>query len=99
VAPYNGGSTITSYTIEVRQSDGLTFSEYLATCDGSGSAIVSGLECTILVSVLRAAPYSLSWGDLIYARVAATNIKGISEYSGASSGVAMLTVPDTPFYL
>lgn len=39
-APYNGGSAISSYTIKIRQSDGVTFSTDLANCDGSAAAII-----------------------------------------------------------
>lgn len=39
--PYNGGSAITAYTIQIRQSDGVTFSEELTSCDGSDSTIIS----------------------------------------------------------
>jgi hypothetical protein len=34
-APFNGGSPITSYTILIRQSDGVSYSTELNFCDGS----------------------------------------------------------------
>jgi len=98
-APYNGGSVITSYIIEIRHFDGAYFSEYKATCDGSQASIVSSLLCKIPLSALRVPPYSLTWGNLIYARVAATNVKGTSVFSEINAGTQMLTKPDAPFNL
>jgi hypothetical protein len=34
-APFNGGSSITAYTIQIRKSDGITFATDLVNCDGS----------------------------------------------------------------
>jgi hypothetical protein len=39
VAPFNGGSPITSYTILIRQSDGVSYSTELTSCDGSSSSV------------------------------------------------------------
>lgn len=35
VAPYNGGSVISSYKIQIRHKDGTTFSVDSTNCDGS----------------------------------------------------------------
>lgn len=43
VAPDNRGATISSYTITLRQSDELTFSEDTIDCDGTNSDIVANL--------------------------------------------------------
>jgi hypothetical protein len=56
VEPYNGGSPITGYTVALRQSDGTTYSPESANCN------VSTTTCTVPISVLLAAPYSLAWG-------------------------------------
>ncbi len=71
VAPADGGSVITGYTVAIRQSDGVTFTAYT----GCTSTAVS---CTISNSVLQAAPYSLANGASIYASVLATNAIGKS---------------------
>lgn len=96
VAPDNGGSAITSYTITIRESDLTTFTEDSVNCDGTNSGIVSALTCTIPVSVLKAAPYSLPWGADVYAKVLATNIYGSSVDSAEGNGAMITTNPDEP---
>ncbi len=39
-APYDGGSTILSYTVVLMRSDGVTFSE-MAECDGKTTAVIA----------------------------------------------------------
>ena len=39
-APTDNGATITSYSLQILQSDGLTYSEDTVNCDGSNSAII-----------------------------------------------------------
>lgn len=51
VAPYNGGSPITKYTITFRQSDGLTFTEDTTNCNGALTATITSMMCTINFSV------------------------------------------------
>ena len=58
-APAENGSPITSYTVTILQSDGLTYTEDTANCDGTDK-IISATQCTIPLSVLTSAPYSLS---------------------------------------
>jgi hypothetical protein len=43
VAPDNGGSPIISYTILIRESDGVTYTTELGDCDGSDPTIVSNV--------------------------------------------------------
>lgn len=74
--PANGGSPITAYQVVIRHNDGTSFTEDTVNCDGTDSSIVSTRKCQIPVSVLRAAPYNLDWGDSIYAKVAAINAVG-----------------------
>ncbi len=59
VAPSDGGSVITGYTVAIRQNDGVTFTAYTG-CTGTA------VSCTIATSVLQAAPYSLAIGDNVY---------------------------------
>lgn len=72
-APYNGGNNLTSYTILVRHSDEVTYSEQLTECDGTDATILEENRCTVLISTLRAEPFNLPWGASIWIKVMATN--------------------------
>jgi hypothetical protein len=65
-APSDGYTAITSYTILIRQSDNVTFTESSA-CNGTLASVITALSCTVPISTLVAAPYSLSWGSSVYA--------------------------------
>ena len=53
-------------------------------------------SCTIPVGVLRAAPFSLDWGDEVYAKVYAFNTYGNSLNSLEGNGAIITTTPDVP---
>jgi len=93
-APYNGGTPITSYTIEIRTSDVTVFSVDSTDCDGNDATILNDSTCTIAVATLRAAPFSLAWGSSIYAKVIATNDLGSSDVSDEGNGAIILNYPD-----
>jgi hypothetical protein len=95
-SPYNGGSPITAYQIQVRESDSTTYSSELTNCDGSQSKIVTEKKCTILYDTLLAAPFSLPWGTSVYVKVTAINIMGSSLASSAGNGAVMVREPDAP---
>jgi hypothetical protein len=61
VAPADGGSVITGYTVAIRQSDG-TFTTYTG-CTGLT------VSCTVPIFVLQAAPYNLAVGSSVSAEV------------------------------
>jgi len=92
-APDNGGSPITGYTVKIRQSDATTFTVHSASCDMSSSTATT---CTVPVSALRAAPYSLEWGTNVHATVAAINAYGSSTVSAAGNGAIITTTPGAP---
>ena len=96
VAPFNGGSPITAYSITIRQSDGLTYSAELASCNGSSAGIISATSCTIPISTIQASPFNLPWGASIYAKNTATNVVGTSDLANAGNGATILTNPDPP---
>ena len=77
-APNNGGSPITGYTVKIRQSDFTTFTVHTASCDMSVSTATT---CTVPVTALRAAPFSLEWGTNVHATVTAINAYGSSTES------------------
>jgi len=92
-APDNGGSPITDYTVKIRQSDATTFSIDIVNCDMSASTATT---CTIPVTALRAAPFSLDWGTNVHATVAAINAYGSSTVSVAGNGAIITTTPGAP---
>jgi len=69
---------ITGYLISILQSDGVTYSEDTADCNGLVSSVVLSLSCSVPISTLKALPYSLPWGTSVQSKVSAINIVGIS---------------------
>ncbi len=94
--PNNGGSAITSYTVWIQQSDGITFSTELTSCNGANASVLAAASCTIPISTLQAAPFNLPWGVSVYAKVLVTNIVNSSDVSNIGNGGIILTNPDTP---
>jgi len=61
-------------------------------CDGV--ALLATRSCTVSMATLRAVPYSLGYGDVVQAIVAAINGQGTSAYSEVNtSGATMETAP------
>jgi hypothetical protein len=50
----------------------------------------------VAISTLITAPYSLDYGEVVYAKFSATNIKGTSDYSPVGSGGIIADSPDIP---
>lgn len=61
-APSDQGTPILGYNVYFRKSDN-TYETELVDCDGSVEQIVTTTECTVKLSTLTAAPYSLQLGD------------------------------------
>lgn len=99
VAPVDNGSAISSYLITLRQSDDLTFTEDIVSCDGTQSDIVSQAQCDVPLATLTSAPYSLVYGESVFARVIAINVKGNSVESLEGNGAKVITKPDAPINL
>jgi hypothetical protein len=59
VPPSSNGAAILTYKILLQHADG-SFAEDVTLCDGSDSLVISDLYCSIPMSALRAAPYSLT---------------------------------------
>jgi len=60
---------------------------------------VDAASCTVPATALNGSPYLLDWGSSIWAKVAASNVYGISDYSEEGNGAIILTVPDAPIQL
>lgn len=95
-APYDGGSDILSYTIKLKQSDGTTFTAESTDCVGSDPTVMSTTTCSVQISTIRSAPFSIPWGSSVYAKVIATNVVGNSLASLEGNGAIILTYPDPP---
>ena len=91
----NGGSTITSYTIKIKATDGNYYTD-TSEWNGASSIVVSAAYCEVKMNTLTISPYSLVKGDLIIAQISATNVIGTGATSENSSGVTVLTVPSAP---
>ena len=96
VEPFTGGSPITAYKIYIRESDNIAYSLELHDCDGGVTTIRDSRTCSVLVSTLRLAPFSLSWGTSVYATLTASNIYGESSVSDAGNGAIIITYADPP---
>lgn len=77
-SPNNGGSSITGYKVLIRQSDLTTFVTEPTSCD---MTLRLSTQCTIPVTTLIAAPFSLPWGSSVFAKVSAKNVYGESSES------------------
>ena len=99
LTPVTNGSPITSYRVTLRQSDGVTFTEDIANCDGSLSAIVSSQSCQVPIAAIIESPYSLVWGSSVFANIVAINLYGESASSQPGNGAIILTNPDAPVSL
>ena len=98
-APSENGAAITSYTILIRTSDSGVYSTDQTNCNGADSSIIAARACQIPVNDLRSAPFSLSWGSAIYAKIVATNSVGNSNQSPIGNGAIITTNPDAPISL
>lgn len=96
---FDGSSSITGYEIKIREQDGVTFTEDAINCNGLEAQIISSLSCSVPISVLIIAPYSLPWGSSIYATVSAINVVGTSIPSEEGNGAIIITNPGAPVSL
>jgi hypothetical protein len=97
--PFEQGSPIQGYHVYIRSIDPLAFSMELAHCDGAQEVIRDGRYCSIPTATLMSPPFSLQWGDEIWAKVIAYNEYGMSEESDAGNGATIYTYPDAPIDL
>jgi len=54
--------------VTIKQANGM-FTEQALYCNGSQTSIVQNVKCTVPLSILTAAPYSLTLGQTIQAQV------------------------------
>jgi hypothetical protein len=78
VKPADNGKPITGYSILLQHFDG-SFTTELVNCNGADETIIAAQRCQIPLSVLQAAPFSISTlGSPIKAKVIAINAYGES---------------------
>lgn len=81
------------------KSDGITFSQDLASCAGNDATVLAEAQCKIPIATLITSPFDHPWGASIQVKVAAINVVGSSEYSAVGNGAVILTIPDAPLSL
>lgn len=91
-APYDGGSSIFQYDVQIKQSDGVTYTQDSVNCPGDGDELTT-YECLIPYSALVGAPWNLPWGSSIDVKVAAVNLVGTSLYE-PGTGAVIYSQPD-----
>ena len=91
--PNDGGVAITAYRVLIRTSDGETYEPELDYCQ------TLQLSCQLPISVLQSAPYDLTWGANVHAKVIAINGQGESEESQPGSGAVLITNSNPPHSL
>ena len=101
VAPDDRGDTITAYIIQIQTSVAGTYVNDTTNCNGSSSVTVSNKYCDIpLATLQQLAGTNLSQGDLVVAKVQATNAYGTGSESPANTVGALIEVvphkPNTP---
>jgi hypothetical protein len=99
IEPFNGGIAITAYKILIRTTAGGVYTEDLVDCDGSDGGIVIDTECFIPFTTLRVAPFSLSQGATVDAKIIAINFYGESTPSEIGGGANIVGVPEAPVNL
>jgi len=80
-APTDGGATITAYLVKILCRGTATWHVETVNCDGSNPSIVLAKTCTIPLTVLKAAPFSIEVLDIIPAEVSAINAAGAGPAS------------------
>ena len=74
-APFDQGSAITGYRVYIQHADGIAYSEDLTDCN---RLTTPSLTCTVPVTTLVTTPFSIAWGNSVYAKVVALNVYGPS---------------------
>jgi hypothetical protein len=83
--PYNGGDSISAYSILFKHSGGsmIAINSY---CDGTSLTIVNNRYCDIPFTILRSAlNTNLALDALVQAQVAAVNVIGQGSYSSLNT--------------
>ena len=94
----DNGAAVTAYQVLIRQADLVTYSQDTVNCNGANDLIRAALTCSIPMTTLTAAPFSLPTGASVFAQIIAINAMGASQTSDAGNGavLSISTVPSAP---
>jgi hypothetical protein len=97
-APDDRGDALTAYSIQIESSAPGSYVTDPPDCDGSEPAVLAGAFCEIPLATLRDPAFTgLSQGDLLVAKVTATNAYGTSPESEPNTAGALIeAVPHAP---
>lgn len=99
LAPNSRGSPITSYIVLIGTGDLTTYVADNTNCNGALSTILTAQSCLVPFTSLRAQPFSIAWGQIVYVTVTAVNAYGSSLASPVGGTTQILRVPDSPINL
>lgn len=90
VEPQTGNDPITSYYIEILYSGSTSGQQDTTYCDGSSATVMANMYCIIPMSTLTSSPYSYAFGELVKAKVYATNSFGSGSSSASNTAGATI---------
>ena len=93
VAPDDGKSAITAYTLEIAYGSGPSWSTETVSCDASSSTVMTAKSCVVPMATLRAAPFSMVYGTVVQARARAYNAYGWGDWSDPAGTITVRTPP------
>lgn len=88
-APAANGDPLLYYNVTIVHIDGSTYSPAPATCNQAGGA-PPATSCSVPLTALRAAPFALTLGTAVKAKVLAVNGQGAGAASQPSATTALV---------
>lgn len=80
-APMTNYADLLSYTLQVLNSNRKDYADANSYCDEDSANLLTDRKCSMTLTELRAAPFSLTYNQIVVARVKSENIYGVSDYS------------------
>lgn len=96
VAPVDNEAIVIEYDVVILDASGELKNDLVA-CDGKDQTILQATECFVPLTTLIGSNFLLTQGDLVQARVSASNSIGTSDYSPINTvGALVETRPLAP---
>lgn len=93
-SPYSNSESISEYEILIQAQNGELYNS--ERCNGSSASVLTTRECFVPLSVLRAAPFSLEFDELISVKARAYNQFGWAEFNQLNDeGARVQSEPST----